>query len=85
MKAKRHVLPADRRWNLSPSQVFDALDQAGVPHPSWVRRSRPYRPPHLSAERRADLIAAPSLILTVRWNPSGGWGGPWEGALRLSR
>jgi hypothetical protein len=28
MKAKRHSLPADRRWPLSPSQVYDALDQA---------------------------------------------------------
>jgi hypothetical protein len=84
MKAKRHSLPADRRWALSPSQVFDALDQAGVPHPSWIRRSRPYRPQRPSARPRAgsggaELIAAPSLILTVRWNPSGGWGGPWEG------
>jgi hypothetical protein len=82
MKAKRHSLPGDRRWALSPSQVFDALDQAGVPHPSWIRRSRPHRPQRLSARPRAgsggaELIAAPSLILTVRWNPSGG--GPWEG------
>ena len=84
MKVKRHSLPADRRWALSPNQVFDALDQAGVPHPSWIRRSRPYRPQRLSARPRggkggAGLIAPPGLVLTARWSPSEGWGAPWEG------
>jgi hypothetical protein len=84
MKAKRHSLPADRRWALSPSQVFDALDQGGVPHPSWIRRSRPYRPQRLSVRQsagsgEAELIVAPSLVLTASWNPSAGWGAPWEG------
>jgi hypothetical protein len=79
MKAKRHQLPADRRWPLSPRQVYDELDQAGTPHPSWIRRSRPYRPQHLSTRNRAgrrgtELVAASSLILTVRWSPPGSCG-----------
>jgi hypothetical protein len=84
MKAKRHQLPTDRRWPLSPRQVYDALDQAGAPHPSWIRRSRPYRPQHLSTRDRAgrrgaELVAASSLILTVSWSPPGSWGVRWEG------
>jgi hypothetical protein len=84
MGSKRHQLPGARRWPVSPAQIFDVLDVAGAPHPSWVRRSRQHQLPRHAARTRAgnggpESIAPTSIILTARWTPAGGWGAPWEG------